>query len=54
MLSEEEKISVSMGFNWTPDTDFDKFVQDNPDFDQDELWGMYQLIESRYLEKMYN
>ena len=53
ILTNDELKKISLGYIWSPNMDFKKFASLNKRLSGDEVWNIYNLIESRYIEFRY-
>jgi len=54
ILTKKELRDISLGYNWNPNMSFEEFVSGNGNILSSDVQGMYNLIESRYIEAKFN
>jgi len=52
-LTEKELKTISLGYNWNRDMSYDDFVNSNKNITYQDGYEMYELIEKRYIEYVY-
>lgn len=52
-LTEKEKSEIALGYNWEPDWSYEYFVSRNLEVSQSFIYDLFQIIEKRYIEYMY-
>lgn len=52
-LTEQEKRNIALGYNWEPDWSYEYFAEQNLDISQNMSYDMFQIIEQRYIEYIY-
>ena len=52
-LTEGQKNQIALGFNWEPDWSYEYFITRNPELSHDRSYQIYQDIEERYIQFMY-